>query len=297
MIPGSPSGKRERHRLMVLQAYIDDSGNEPSHDVVCVLGGFVTQTDDWARFSDEWQNALDIHPKFDYFKMSEANSLVEQFSPAKGWTEQLRDSRVSLLADIAHRHTRLATHVYIRHDDFDKYIRSQLMPYRQLSSDHPYPLLCIQLMLQLAEFKSNIGDESGAHMDLFLDTQTGFENDVMQWWRLFLALDDVDGSKLADRLGNNPPPFRNSKQFLPLQAADLFVWHRRLFYNKGEKTKVLEKLEDKPTLCCPIGEKPLKQIGDELARKIRTFSSLNPDEPLLPAGKRSRRITKMKMQK
>jgi hypothetical protein len=42
---------------MVLQAFIDDSGSEPQ-DPVFVLGGFVSQAADWARFSGEWSRGI-----------------------------------------------------------------------------------------------------------------------------------------------------------------------------------------------------------------------------------------------
>src|SRR5215208_2476822 len=110
MVSGLPSGKRERRKLMVLQAYIDDSGSEPT-DPLFVLGGFVSQAADWAVFSDEWKAVLDIPPTLEYFKMSEANSLREQFDPSRGWNEKLADIRVNLLCDVVCNHTRLATHV------------------------------------------------------------------------------------------------------------------------------------------------------------------------------------------
>ena len=45
MVSGLPSGKREQRTLMVLRAFIDDSGNEP-RDPFFVLGGFVAQDAD-----------------------------------------------------------------------------------------------------------------------------------------------------------------------------------------------------------------------------------------------------------
>ena len=104
-----------------------------------------------------------------YFKMSEANSLTGEFARSRGWDEKLRDIRVDALCEVACNHTRLATHVYLRHEDFEKYIKSLLLPYRQLSSDNPYPLMVMQLVFLLANFQEMVAKES-EEIDIFLDT-------------------------------------------------------------------------------------------------------------------------------
>ena len=274
---------------MALQAYIDDSGNEP-RDRFFVLGGFATQADDWAAFTNEWDTLLKTPPVLAYFKMSEANNLTSEFDRSRGWDENLRDIRVDALCDIACNHARLATHVYLKHDDFNKYIASLLLPYRQLSSDNPYPLMVMQLVFLLANFQATVSKES-EEIDIFLDTQLGFETELMVWWNLFLDYEDLDGLPLADFV-SAPPAFGNSKKLLQLQAADMFVWHRRYCYATGVKTSILARLEDRPTLRCPIGEKPLKAIGEVLKRQLKAFQIIMPDAPLFPAGKKGRRFTR-----
>src|SRR5437868_7829681 len=93
MVSGLPSGKRERRKLMVLQTYADDSGNEPTSPIF-VLAGFIASYEEWAAFSDEWKAALAEPPGLDYFKMKEAERLHDQFSKRKGWTEKKRDDRL-----------------------------------------------------------------------------------------------------------------------------------------------------------------------------------------------------------
>ena len=148
----------------------------------------------------------------------------------------------------------------------------------------------MQLVFLLANFQEMVAKES-EEIDIFLDTQLGFETELMTWWNLFLDYEDFDGLPLADFV-SAPPIFRNSKTFLPLQAADMFAWHRRFCYATGTKTAILTKLEDRPTRWCSIGEKPLKAIGELLARQVKTFQIISPDEPLFPASKKARRRTK-----
>src|SRR5689334_5142091 len=119
LVSGLPHGKRERQRMLILQAFTDDSGNEPTQKLF-VLAGFVSPASAWALFSDEWQAALDTPPRLEYFKMAEANRMQEQFHPRRGWDETKRDERVLLLARIARKYASFAAHVSISHADFAK---------------------------------------------------------------------------------------------------------------------------------------------------------------------------------
>jgi hypothetical protein len=76
----------------MLQAYIDDSclGVAP----VSLLAGWVESAARWAKFSDDWQQALSMSPRLRYFKLSEANSFTGEFY---GWSERSRDERLILL--------------------------------------------------------------------------------------------------------------------------------------------------------------------------------------------------------
>jgi hypothetical protein len=88
---------------MALQAYVDDSGGtEENKHPYFVLAGLIADAERWASLSDQWQAVLDLGPKLDYFKMSEASYLTKQFSLWRGWTKELRDRRVDNLVEIKH---------------------------------------------------------------------------------------------------------------------------------------------------------------------------------------------------
>src|SRR5260370_35664012 len=94
-------------KLIILQpqAYVDDSVGSAGSKAL-VLAGFVSSAAGWAAFSEEWQAALDLEPKLDYFKMNEANLLIQQFSPDRGWTEVKRDDRLVALIRIIKKYVR-----------------------------------------------------------------------------------------------------------------------------------------------------------------------------------------------
>jgi hypothetical protein len=118
------------------QAVIDDSATQPNPKYF-VLAEFVSSAARWAEFSDEWQAALDLEPKLAYFKMNEANLLVEQFSQQRGWTEALRDDRIITLTRIVRKHVLLRLHASIKFADFEKYIAAiQVLERNTLVTTH-----------------------------------------------------------------------------------------------------------------------------------------------------------------
>jgi hypothetical protein len=68
----------------MLQGYMDDSGSEPKGQLF-LISGFILETEQWERFSDEWQFQLHRDPRIDYFKMHEAVARVGQF---EGWNKE-----------------------------------------------------------------------------------------------------------------------------------------------------------------------------------------------------------------
>jgi hypothetical protein len=66
-----------------------------------------------AAFSDDWQQALGMRPRLDYFKYSEARSFTGQFL---GWSEQSRNERVRRLMAILVEHSPLGVSSAMPHD-------------------------------------------------------------------------------------------------------------------------------------------------------------------------------------
>lgn len=59
-------------------AFVDDSGSGGDSPYY-VLAGYSADEATWRAFWGDWQGVLDLSPKLDYFKMSEAESLKGQF--------------------------------------------------------------------------------------------------------------------------------------------------------------------------------------------------------------------------
>jgi hypothetical protein len=289
MVSGLPSGKRERRNLMVLQAVADDSGNEPPNKFF-VFGGFIADSLTWARFSDQWDIALKEHPRIEYFKMAEANGLRGQF---EGWTRSTASEKVEKLSHIAGKYPLAAIDVSIKHPDFVELISSIDLPARGLSSDKPYPILANQLMVTLGDFqrRMNVSEK----IDIFFDTQLGFDEELHRWWPLFEQLRDEETATNFAEYISGPANFRDEKEFLPLQAADMYVWHKRRHLEGNEnifnpRPPILRRLCDgKWTLSLPIGRDVLSNVRESLLKQLDVFVASNPDVPLVGPGKLERK--------
>jgi hypothetical protein len=210
LVSGFPPGKRGRRRMMILnpQAAIDDSGSEPQSPVF-IFAGFVTSAERWAAFSTEWQAALDELPRLDYFKMSEAARLQEQFDRKKGWDEVKRDDRLITLTRIINKYAEARIHASMRNDHFEKYVKAIPVPKRKLGTDSPYLMVFMQIVLAMAVAGDRIGVTDPC--DFIFDEQGAFSNEVLGWWPTFKEL--VKNSSKSDlaRFVGSPPIFRDDK--------------------------------------------------------------------------------------
>jgi hypothetical protein len=80
----------------MLSAYIDDSGSAGDQPVVAA-GGYVIKAEQMPRLENNWRELLEREGLREPFRMSEAESLVCQFS---GWEKPRKDRLVSNLIGI-----------------------------------------------------------------------------------------------------------------------------------------------------------------------------------------------------
>jgi Protein of unknown function (DUF3800) len=271
------------------QACIDDSGNEPTKPHF-ILAGFVAPAASWAALSDEWQGALDESPKLDYFKMKEAAKLKDQFDPSRGWTEATRDDRLITFTRIIRKHARIRIHAKIKHEHFNKYIKSIPVPNRKLFTDSPYTLLFQQIILAMAVR----GDLYGVNVpcDFIFDTQVGFSEEIQTQWSQFK--DVVKSASRTDlpALVGDLPIFRDEKSFLPLQAADLYAWQMRNYFAQNQVlivpvNRVLGQFVQIPMIERNYEEDELIRLRDYLLEIGKKFTAANPKIKLRHAAESS----------
>jgi hypothetical protein len=278
-------------------AVVDDSGSEPQSRIF-VLAGFVGTPDDWAKFAPEWQAVLDLPPKLDYFKMTEAANLGGQFSRPRGWDESKRDDRVAALCSVIQN---LTVQAGVRNDYFAKYIKSIPAPERTLLVDGPYVLVFTQIILAMATYGDRVGIDDACQF--VFDQQHGFDGYAKMAWSNMKALVGKSArSDLAHFVGTEPT-FENDRMFLPLQAADLFAWHVRRHWDRNQVLwfplcPVLRRFSEMGSISRVYDEAELQRLRQVLLKGGEIFAENNPDIPLVHPGKtkaerkRLRRSTK-----
>ena len=192
---------------MVLQAYIDDITQAGE---VTVLAGYVSSSQDWAKFSIEWQQLLSIRPPQKRFKMSEfMQGGGDESLERAGWHYRLIE-----------KYTNIRFCVAVPHKPLRKVLQYYLQP--QNGSD-PYYMGMISL---LSVIQTYVHPQPMQQIDVIFDYQSEANKVLLAWDTL------VRSGSVNTKLFSNHPIFRKDEDFLPLQAADLFAWHMRKRYRE-----------------------------------------------------------------
>ena len=217
---------------MVLQAFLDDSyGPNAVKDPYFVLAGFIGTYSNWATFAGEWKAELDRDPTLQYFKMNEA--VRTKSGPWKGIGDIERKIRLTNLVQIIRKNALVRVDSSTKRSDFKKFIQGKIP--KEL--DHPYVLSFFQVITSIAKFqKLNNCNEP---IDFVFDQQQQFSGEIVRQWNFIRAfvvqnfgIDMVKGIS-----------FQDDKEFLPLQAADLYAWLIRNDHSQNKTIYVPEGVE------------------------------------------------------
>jgi hypothetical protein len=201
----------------MVQAFIDDSKSERSPPFF-VLGGYVATIDTWGAFSTEWQKALDMRPRLQYFKYREAIEGEGEFHHA---SEALRMERIAIMRGVVELFDLAEFGIAFRVDSYEKafgkFGRPQLNPYYFATS-----ILAAEIGRSLERLQ--LPKEP---LDLIFDDQAMEKARVLEAWEW--ARNQPIKPDALDLLSilRNPPIWRDDKDVLPLQAADMHAtWLR-----------------------------------------------------------------------
>ena len=271
---------------MPFKAYIDDSGSD-STSPIFVLAGFAATDTQWTAFAADWQAVLDLPPKIEYLKMSDAARFAGEFARHRGWDEAKRDDRLVALARVIRKHTTVRVSAWIRRGDFEREIKSLPSTVRRLSTDNPYIMLFQQMVLAVATF----GDRHGIvePCEFTFDRQQSFEKEAEQWWPVFKQiLASSPRSDIAKFVGDMPS-FGDEKVDLPLQAADLYAWQvrRHCLQNRviiAPSTPVLRVLSQIGAINREFSTEEVKRLRAHLQLVGKRHAELFPSVPLVTAS-------------
>jgi hypothetical protein len=208
LVSGFPEPMRSARPLLMLQAYIDDSRSDDPP--AFALGGFIAPAEKWARFSDEWQQFLDMRPAIKYFKMNEAMSFSGEFSH---WSDERRNERLRLMHRVIEDHVSAGINCIIRPNEYANVFKNPVVPTKL---HNPYYFLFFGLINALAINQHRLG--LSERIDFIFDEQVMEKSTIVDSWGAFKLLAEVPKELLGDT-----PSFRNDQTTLPLQAADMCV--------------------------------------------------------------------------
>lgn len=213
-LSGLPAIKRKRRQLLVLQAFIDESG-ERGQGQFLALGGFIGSAENWAVFSDRWDECLRGHPAIKSFKMKEAVSRTGQFFR---WSIDARDEKVRALLDCFAGLGLRAIYACIDLGAFEEiYSPGIAKPWNQPYFKAFHSIIWAVLYDSLATGNAE-------------QVEIVFDNNVIHGTRAKRYYPFIRNFILAPELLSVAPVeplFKDDERFLPLQAADMLAWLAR----------------------------------------------------------------------
>jgi Protein of unknown function (DUF3800) len=221
----APNVRRNRWIAMLI-AYADDS-NRGRTKSAYVLAGFLAKTESWLAFGHAWKAVLDLPPAISYFKSREAAFRIGQF---RGWSVDDVGTRinqlVALITDETFGIRRVCISVPIKH--YTRIFKGRV----DKRFDNPFFLPHYSLIQQTLRYLAIERHETTDKVNFIFDEATNREKRLIRAsWEYF----ETYGARDTRSLYGDEPDFKSDKDVLPLQAADLYARHARLFYDARAK--------------------------------------------------------------
>ena len=203
-----------------------DESEDP--DGTFVLGGYVASAEKWAEFSKEWEEmlpngVLDKHGY--YFKMSEMAARPERLE------------RVPSFYRIIEKYVVMALSCRINAVEFKHALDRIYVPDMEIDWGHmtkPYVVAFRMLMEAFHDYWSKLGRIPAAEKVEFYFDERSEKKIIRKHWDAYMSERPED----IRRHYGNEPRFEDDRDFLPLQAADLWAWWVRKWYMEGTPEKI-----------------------------------------------------------
>ncbi len=203
----------------MIQAYVDESGGK-GQGPVFVFSALIAEAEQWADFSDRWSAALEMSPKIAYFKMSEAFVCGGQFYK---FSDEERNAKLLSLCRILND-SRLTEFSFL----------SDLAVFQQGWGSLEVKPFADPYFFPFHATIGAVGYEALARntterCEIFFDQNVIFGPRAKAWYPVIWQIaEDILRPVLPIE-----PLFRDDKEVLPLQGADLTAWIHRRNYAEG----------------------------------------------------------------
>jgi hypothetical protein len=169
-----------------------------------LLAGYAQKAPLWAAFSDAWDSELKKPPAIEYCKMSEAESLKEQFL---GWSTRQRNNKLASLANIIVKHEPWSIECYVRQKQYDEILE----PVIAYDLRGPYYPCFYGIMVTLARYHAQTGVT--LRTDFIFDEQGKIGAEAVLWYEL---TKEMQKPEIRALMGSTPL-FKDDKKVLPLR--------------------------------------------------------------------------------
>jgi len=210
--------------IMVLQAFFDESFSDEEF----ILGGHIATAESWAVLSKEWEQLLPVFGTLNsegkyHFKMSEMAQSSERMERVQVFYKLIEDNVITSIS------ARLNLTDFRRAQDRATAFVSRMNWNVNFGMwTNPY-FFAFRILLDGFHTQRNnfTSVPAGEKVDFIFDDRVE-KTAILQAWNEYLEGRDEE---VRGRYGATPR-FENDQDFLPLQAADLWAWWVREWYEE-----------------------------------------------------------------
>jgi hypothetical protein len=273
-LSGFPERIRREKLILVLQSFYDESGCTGQGRWMSMSGLFAT-AELFATVADQWDKSLRATDpgRISYFKLSEAMNLSGEF---RCWDRDKAREKIRRMARVINRPDLLNVGALL-----DLHAFARIRGWSHLKDDHSMNRPYMQLFQYV--FVSTITegvDHGGSRpMEIVFDNHDKFRPVIVDGYPELRELERDDTARYA--LTPLLPGFRDDKDFVMLQAADLVAGQMRLAAEDGEDADFMYDLTPNLRVSkwfTAIGDDELSQINEMILSKHREI--ILRDDPL-----------------
>ena len=236
LMVGYPKVIRENRLIAMLKCFFDDSGSDPQPDGVFVLAGYLMPSPWWEGFAQKWYAQLQRDYRIDYCRMADAHSGDGEFA---GMDSVFRQRKVKDIALVVRECSPLAISARMTWRDYRVAVADRVPGILA----NPYAVLFFDLIGGVSHLQATVYQLTQSRyppIEFVFDVQNEAEAKCAEWYReLRQMVPEPHRSIIA-----NTPSFKDDKDLMPLQAADMLAWHlhRKACFPDEDRSEILDML-------------------------------------------------------
>lgn len=256
----------------MLVSYADESGMHRNQQFpYVVIAGYFAIEEQWKIFNGEWSKALRACG-LDEFHMTEF--LAAKNAPYCDWSEKEADTNLDRFISIIVRHRLRGFCVQVSWDDYSDLLS---VPVQKKIVKHPYVALFDRAVNRLLDRLYWLPSELGREKLAMFFGRTPL------WSKADVRYKAIKRTHKAGEYLVEPAVFASTKEFLPLQAADILANISRSFVrNRFHQTEWRLTLETSLKRLVSYNQVTFERVTRRMLEKTERVFSERLKAPCLP---------------